>query len=176
MNSPLIRRGRWLPIGIGHSRILIFPYTSSTFPQPFLSSLCTTKIHEGYAKAPSHLEYHFAPLDAQRNHYREWNARTLRYLHACIATRPNQQTTSNVTNCPSSRTYRLISLPSSPVIYSPLLPLVRSPLSYPINTTAPRPQHLFCIIHSVMEGGDLHWRRGVFGRSRDWENFELKHV
>jgi hypothetical protein len=112
--------------------------------------------------------------NVQKNEYHESNARTLRYLYAGG---PNQQDhLQRHRHRPSSRLYRLIVLPSSPVIYSPLLPLVRSPLSYPINTTAPRPQHHFCTIRSVVEEKDLHWRKVIFGRSRDWGNFELRYV
>ena len=38
-----------------------------------------------YAKAPSHLDTYFTSPDAQRKDYHEWNAQTLRDLHACIA-------------------------------------------------------------------------------------------
>jgi hypothetical protein len=53
-----------------------------------------TKTSPNYTKAPPHLESHFVPPDAQRKDYHEWNAQTLRDLHACMATHscgPNQR-------------------------------------------------------------------------------------
>ncbi|EDR04570.1 uncharacterized protein LACBIDRAFT_304375 [Laccaria bicolor S238N-H82] len=40
---------------------------------------------ERYRESPPSLEAHFVPPDLERQDYREWNARTLRDLHSCIA-------------------------------------------------------------------------------------------
>ncbi|KIJ96983.1 hypothetical protein K443DRAFT_681885 [Laccaria amethystina LaAM-08-1] len=40
---------------------------------------------ERYRESPPSLETHFVPPDLERKDYQEWNARTLRDLHSCIA-------------------------------------------------------------------------------------------
>lgn len=40
---------------------------------------------ELYRESPPSLEVDFVPPDLERKDYREWNARTLRDLHSCIA-------------------------------------------------------------------------------------------
>lgn len=48
------------------------------------ASLPTTSTQR-YRESPPSLEAHFVPPNLERKDYREWNARTLRDLHSCIA-------------------------------------------------------------------------------------------
>src|SRR6266849_1377253 len=96
----------------------------------------------------------------------QWNAEKSPRVH-CSTKRPVDLINfRRHHHCPSSRSYRLIAPPSPSIVYSPSLSFIRSPPSYPINNTAPRPQHHFSIIRSVMEEEDQHWRKMFFWEGR----------
>lgn len=73
---------------IAISLVITFIFNSSLKESallPWTSGGHSTVATYRYSESPPHLESHFPPPDPERRDYREWNARTMRDLHACIA-------------------------------------------------------------------------------------------